>query len=1120
MKKSTIFIVGEPLCQNFYKPPAVDPEEKTLQNSESHYLKHYALACIRLELLQRRSVFQIMLICLALLYPFNLDAQIKYYPIQGIIKDKSGQAISNATIKLQGTSTFTSSDANGLFTLKSPQAKGTLEVRLVGYKTTTKDFDAGHAKELEIKLEEAQNALEEVTVLSTGYQNLNKDKATGSFTTIDSTLINRSVSTNILDRLDGVTSGLLFNRNKTQGGQSDINIRGRSTINGEDKPLIVVDNFPYEGELNNINPNDIKSITILKDAAAAAIWGTRAGNGVIVISTYKGNYQSSTAVNFTSNFTLAAKPDLFRLPWFSSSDWIASEKFLYDKGAYNSAISTGYAAISPAVEIFEQSRKKTITPADSLRLINALKGNDVRSEMLQHLYRPLFNQQYALNLRGGSAAQSYYLSAGFDNNAPVKTTDRYQRTTLTANNTFRLLKEKMEISTGILYTASTTESGIDSYSPLSPYDRLADAQGNPLAVRNGLRLSYLDTAGKGKLLDWKYRPLEENKTGGELKLSSIILNAGVNYKILSSLKASILYQYQLQSISSSANFDEDSYYTRNLVNSLSKIDNSTGAVQRPLPTGGIVQHADNRYHSDYLRLQFNYDKILNSVHNLYAIAGAELRDNQTQTLSQTLYGFNPSTEVNANAQLDFGRDNPVYYNPSITQRLEPGQRSGYVIDRYISYYANAGYSYQSKYVLSISARKDESNLFGVKPNQKGVPLWSAGLSWALSKEKFYDLKFMPEVKLRASFGYTGNVSKSITAFLTSSALGNNIYGAPQGYIVNPPNPSLRWEKVKIINLGLDFALFKNAFTGSIEPYAKYGSDLFGTTPLAGQVGILTFQGNFASTRTTGIDISLNAVQRFAGISWQSNFLLSTAKSIVTEYSAAASTNSNLIAQSYNTPIVGNPYFAIYAYNYAGLDDKGDPQVYFNGEKSKNYSAINNSIDRSNVRLMGSAVPTTFGSFRNSFSYKGFELSANLTYRLGYYFRRNSLDNALVYSTSGFQYSTDYEKRWQKAGDENTTNVPALLYPNSAPRNTVYRSSDILIEKGDNIKLQDIRLSWNSKTAKGPNKIFSELQLYTYISNLGYLWRANTLGIDPDNQATVISNLPQPRTFAFGLKMSL
>ncbi|RYF26333.1 MAG: hypothetical protein EOO42_01830 [Flavobacteriales bacterium] len=232
---------------------------------------------------------------------------------------------------------------------------------------------------------------------------------------------------------------------------------------------------------------------------------------------------------------------------------------------------------------------------------------------------------------------------------------------------------------------------------------------------------------------------------------------------------------------------------------------------------------------------------------------------------------------------------------------------------------------------------------------------------------------------------------------------------------------------------------------------------------------------------------------------------------------ANANNGALITNPGAYPQVGFPYFSVFAYAYAGLDAVGDPQLYVDGQASKNYAAAINTNNRANVKFMGSSVPTTFGNIRNSLSYKNVELSLNITYRLGYLFRRSSLNNQSIYTTTGFTNHTDYERRWMKPGDENFTQVPALRYPNIAARSNAYTYSDILIETADNIRLQDIRLDYriNAKRNKG-----RAINLYCYFNNIGYLWKANKLGLDPDNPRPELGMISFPRTIAFGIKSNL
>src|SRR5690606_28060105 len=230
---------------------------------------------------------------------------------------------------------------------------------------------------------------------------------------------------NILDRLDGVTSGRIFNTNNNrQLGQSDTQIRGRATPFANSDPLIIRDNFPYEGEISNISPNDIENITMLKDAAAASAWGARAGNGVIVITTKGGRIGNKTKVEINTNLTISEKPDLYYTPQLSAAEYIEVEQFLFNQGLYNVAINNGFTPLSPAVEVFAKARSGLIGSADSLSSIRQLATYDSRAELLRHYYRTGVNQQYQASLSGGEGNHSYFFSAGYDKNLESNVTNK------------------------------------------------------------------------------------------------------------------------------------------------------------------------------------------------------------------------------------------------------------------------------------------------------------------------------------------------------------------------------------------------------------------------------------------------------------------------------------------------------------------------------------------------------------------------------------------------------------------------------------------------------------------------------------------------------------------------
>lgn len=237
---------------------------------------------------------------------------------------------------------------------------------------------------------------------TTGYQNLPRERATGSFSRVDSSLLQRRISTDVLGRLEDNVPGLAFNRSAMAGGVNNpISIRGRSTLFANANPLILLDNFPYEGDVSAINPNDVESVTVLKDAAAASIWGARAGNGVIVITTRKGKRNQAPTVSLTSNITISDKPDLYAQPRISTADHIELEKTLFARNFFSSdETSANHPALSPVTELLIAQRDGHLSAAQAQQQIEALKGRDLRDDYSRYLYRKSVNQQYALQVNG------------------------------------------------------------------------------------------------------------------------------------------------------------------------------------------------------------------------------------------------------------------------------------------------------------------------------------------------------------------------------------------------------------------------------------------------------------------------------------------------------------------------------------------------------------------------------------------------------------------------------------------------------------------------------------------------------------------------------------------------
>jgi len=1050
--------------------------------------------------------------------------------VSGRVTDSAGIALQGANITIEGKSRSTISDKDGRFSIDAEQ-DDVITISFIGFiPLTVKASDGIPARTYILHVSRSQ--MSEVNIVSTGYQTLPKERATGSFAQVNDQLYNRRTGADLLGRLEGVVPGLIFHKNtvNSASGAADISIRGTSTLFAGNQPLIVIDGFPYDGDINNINPNIVESVTVLKDAAAASIWGVRSGNGVIVVTTKKGKRNQALSIDLNANVTLSAKPDLGYNPNFLPSDqFIALERQLFDRGFYDaSLISASHPAISPAVQLLDDQRSGKITASRLEQELNGLRNNDVRKDLAQYFYRRSVAQQYALNIRGGGDKSTIFLGLGYDDLLMNRVGNKNQRATINAKYEFYPIPA-LQFSAGLNYTQANavmnspvedirTGGNIRTY----PYARLADGNGNALPIVKNFPTSFIDTVGKGKLLDWAYRPLNELRNNDNKgKQTDDRINLALKYTFPLAISAQVSYQFQGSAISNAQYHSSESYFARNLINTYTQLP-SGGQPTYPIPVGGILQESNSSLASNRVRAQLDYQGKFGEQHELNALAGAEVSNTVTESNSNTIYGYNKNN-VSSNGNIDY----TTYFNllNGNADRIPTTLGFGKLTNRFISYYTNAAYTFKTRYTASASARIDKSNLFGVNTNQKAVPLYSGGLSWNLGREPFYKVGWLPYLKLRATFGYNGNINTGATAVTTIRQFDpilNGYSAIPYARIINPGNPELRWERVRMINLGTDFGLFDNLLTGSFEYYFKKGSDLFGYSPLAPSTGIGTFFGNTADIKGKGFDLVINSYNvKGVKFNWTTNLILSHAADIVTRYNATM-TSANYIGLSNASsiyPLEGKDLYALYSYKWAGLDPQnGNPRGYLpDGTASGDNTRLLAETGIEQMDNKGSSRPRYFGSLRNTIFYKGFSLSANIIYKFDYYFRRSS------YSSSGLPWTgnTDYLNRWQRPGDEAHTDIPSLqLPPYDDNRDAFYALSSALIEKGDHIRLQDITLSYDWDKAVFSKMPFRHLQLYAYANNIGIIWRANHHGLDPDLLVgSALTAFPTPKTLSLGLKIT-
>lgn len=1030
--------------------------------------------------------------------------------VSGTITDsRTGEPVPGALVTAEPITLSAVADQDGRFRLQLPPGEYELTVQSLGYATLKVLVALPVEKDLSLVMTSLEMGLEEVQVLATGYQDIPKNRASGSFVQLDNELITRRVSTNFVDRLEDVTSGLIINRTGDTG-RDKISIRGRSTLGRYSQPLVVIDNFPFDGNLEDINPNDIASITVLRDAAAASIWGARAGNGVIVVTTKSGGREAPTRVSLTANANWIQHPDPFLAPNLAVNDFIDVETELFSTGFYTTAEnSPGNQVLSPVVETLILARDGVISTGEANAQIASLRGYDLRDYVDSHLYQTQLNQQYSLGVSGGGKFNAYRLALGLDENRESLVGNSSRRFSLTLKNDLSLLKDRLQIQTAFFGVKSTAKDGgigpedlmVNSQATLYPYSRLSDDNGNALPVFRDYREGFKRQAEADGLLDWSYVPLaERGLSPTESVRDDWRLNLGARYQLAKGLTAAILYQYWQNLGVTETIYAAESYLARDLVNSYTQTDPESGLLSNPVPKGAVYDWMNFRAHSHTGRAQLDYEKSWNDNWSLNLLGGAEVKSLEANNLTGRYYGFNP--EFYSSQSVDYTGLYSTYYYPESASRIPNRETQSLSTDRFTSLFANGSVGYQNRYLLTLSARKDASNLFGVAANQKAVPLWSAGLGWTLSEEAFYHWAAMPYVRLRLSYGYNGNVDRSLSAYTTARTVTSNpVTQIPYAQIVNPPNENLRWERIRISNVGIDFESKSGRISGTLEGYRKEGIDLIGVTPYAPSTGIRTFTGNNASTLTTGYDLTLESQNLSGKWSWETVFLLSGVKEEVKSYENEVTVQNllnNGISGQGGTyfPVVGKPLFSVYSLPWTGLNpDTGAPVGVLDGEPSEDYRAIINTATQESILYHGPARPTLFGSLRNSFAYKGLSLSLNISYRFGYFFRRTSVEYLTI--LQGMGGHSDYALRWQKPGDEGSTHVPSSPSSMDAFRDQFYRNSSVLVEKGDHIRLQDIRLGYRFSKSHGWTKAFRNAEAFLYANNLAMIWKSTDTDWDPD-----------------------
>jgi len=1074
---------------------------------------------------------------------------------RGEIKDENNMPLAGATVKIVGLTRSTFTTSKGRFSIYGPR-KGTLEISYIGYlskQLTLNGLDPENI--IKIKMIPGNNNLGEVSIVSTGYQDIPKERATGSFEVITKEQLQHSSDPNLIKRLEGITNSMNFNNQlvnvnsanpqgvPTAASQSPLarlTIRGKNTLNPSQSSLlsqsgqvlVVIDGIASPYPIDNVDPDNVESITVLKDAAAASIWGSKAANGVIVVKTKRGNFNKPVSISFNSNFNFSKKVDLFYKKTMSTSEYIDAQVFQFYAAKTKvdpPVVDIKQPFLSPVAEILGEQQNGQISADQAAVQLDALRKNDLRRDFTKYLLRDALTQNYSLGIDGGSRNFAQHVSIGYNKTLANSIGAETNRLSLSYNTSYKPFRA-MDINLGINYSIRTSENqatenqvsaqvlGLYFY----PYSKIADDQGNPLSIPYKYRPAFIDLLTRtyaGKIQSLNYSPLENLELGYlNTDLKNLNFNFGINYNLSRAISASVLYNYGIGNNNEEKLNKGDSFYMRDLI---SYYTNPTGL--KAIPVGGFYSVMKTNVTSQSLRGQINLNQNWHTKHVLNGILGLEATQSDFISRPYQYYGYNEQTLFNNN-ELDYVNDVPTLFDAGFgaTARIPAPLTS--ITDgktRTYSLYTNWAYTYNNLYTISASARKDVSSEFGIGTNKVGAPYFSFGGKWNLAQENFYKFDFLPILQLRATFGYNGNVNpQTIARQLITYSQGTQINGYPfaSTTLGGVTNEKLRPEKTGILNLGIDFGIKNGRISGSLEYYDKRTTDLISANSLDPSTGFNRLAYNAANLHGWGADFILNTQNLQAGLfNWSSNFLFSYNRVRVTKlFALNAKTASNTVASSpaYNE---GADLSRLYGYRWAGLDPlTGSPRGFLNGVpvtlESKTYTQFNNE-PISALRYFGSAVPVYFGSLRNTFRYRSFTVSANILFKLGYFFRRPITDLVNYYSLFGSSGNNallgeEYAYRWQKPGDEKNTNVPSLIYPAELPRDSFYQYAEINVHKADHIRLQEINISY---MLSKKNWFLKNPRIYANLSNLGIIWRANKIGLDPE-----VGDYPAPKSYAFGI----
>lgn len=1058
--------------------------------------------------------------------------------VTGSVFDKAdNQPVIGATIAVmsaQGTVAHgTTTDLDGKFKLEVPSGTQNLTCRFMGYTTTTIHLQTGKDN-YTVYMENDSKQLNELVV--TGYQAIDRRKLTSAVTTIKMSDEIIGGVNNIDQALAGQIAGLSsVTSSGSPGAPVKLRIRGTASLSGMQDPLWVLDGIPLEGtdipsmedlqDIDNIyqtsiagiNPQDIESITVLKDAAATAIYGARAANGVIVITTKKGK-AGKPQINFSMKLTYNPKTDIDRLNLLNSDEKVDLElgllqsDYTYRENKGDVArIIAGYGL----TDAYKAGGWNALSP-EAQADINALRA--VNTDWNDILFRGVFNQEYNVSLSGGSEKATYYSALGYyveQGNVESVKNDRFN---LTLKTDYRI-NSKLKVGASVFANRRkqrsylTYNEGFTNpvyYSRIAnPYMRPFDDEGNYIYDTNVQHRQGDDIVPDFNIFE------ERANTSNENTFTSLMSIFDAEFKWNEHFKVTSQFGLQWDENMIEKYAGQDSYAMRR-----EKEQHQYNGTT-VLPEGGSNKITENHSSQWTWKAMAEYQNRFKDIHELELMAGTEIRHNEDKSLYSAVYGYDARTLTSK----------PIIFPNEEKAESVPLHTETYLENAFVSWFATGSYTLLHRYTLGGSIRFDGSDIFGVAKKYRYLPLYSVSGLWRISDEPFMkNVTVINHLGLRASYGLQGNIDKNTSPYLIGIYDQTTILPGNSEDAIRPssaPNPDLRWEKTQSANIGMDLSLWDNIISLSVDYYYRKGTDLIGLRMLPLETGYTSTTVNWAQMENEGVEVALTTRNiHTKDFTWFTNLNFGYNDNTVLRETVA----ENAIKPSREGYSVG----AIFAYKTAGLDDEGYPLFLTqDGRKvtATEFFKLNNAgastlsaeEQRNLYSYIGSTEPKVSGGFMNTFKYKRVTLGINCIFNFGMYVQTTPTYDPTNYDR-GLNSNRDILNRWTP--DHTNTTLPKLMTENDGrtgeylryKEQNLFRELDIWVKKQNYFRFESIRLGYELPEKwlkpvgiKSASVSLEGRNLWVIASNYhNYL--------DPETMGNPYA-APIPKSFIFGLNVN-